>query len=34
MLTKAEHEKITMRHKADIPAAKTSLSGIQIKRAG
>jgi len=31
LLTKAEHEKITMRHKADIPAAKTSLSGTQIK---
>ena len=33
MLTKAEHEKIAMRHEADIPAAKTLLSGNQIKRA-
>ena len=32
LLTKAVHEKITMRHKADIPAAvKASLSGQQIK---
>jgi putative transcriptional regulator len=32
LLTKAEHQKITMRHKADIPpAVKTSLSGTQIK---
>jgi putative transcriptional regulator len=32
MLTKAEHEKITMRHKADLPpAAKASLSPRQIK---
>src|SRR6266704_1054137 len=32
LLTKAEHEKITMRHNADIPpAVKTSLSGNQIK---
>jgi putative transcriptional regulator len=32
LLTKAEHEKITMRHKADIPAATTaSLSGPQIR---
>jgi putative transcriptional regulator len=32
LLTKAEHEKITMRHKVDIPpAVKTSLSGTQIK---
>jgi putative transcriptional regulator len=32
LLTKAEHEKITMRHKADIPAAvKASLSERQVK---
>ncbi|MDI1267366.1 MAG: helix-turn-helix domain-containing protein [bacterium] len=31
LLTKAEHEKITMRHKADIPpATKARLSGRQI----
>ena len=27
LLTRAEHQKITMRHKADTQAAKTSLSG-------
>jgi putative transcriptional regulator len=32
LLTKAEHEKITMRHKAEIPpAVKASLTGRQIR---
>lgn len=32
LLTRAEHEKITMRHRDDIPAAvKASLSGREIK---
>jgi putative transcriptional regulator len=32
LLAKAQHEKITMRHKADIPAAATKpLSGAQIR---
>lgn len=31
LLTKAAHEKITMRHKADIPAATVPMSGQTIK---